>query len=234
MKKYVVYRHRRLDDFTIFYVGIGSLKRANSKHSRNKYWKNITNKVLYSVEVLGNDFSLKDACELEMLLISEYGRKDLCTGVLVNMSNGGEGGFGYTPSTTVKIAHSARMSGEGNPNYNKPMSEEQKDKLRVERPYMRGENNHMYGKKGSLHPQYGKTGELAPNYGKTLPQEQKDMISMSLKRGNCVYAKLVLDLQTGIFYDCMKDAAEAYKINYSTLRSMLQGKNKNRTNLIYC
>lgn len=46
-------------------------------------------------------------------------------------------------------------------------------------------------------------------------------------------AKIVIDLSTGIFFDCAKDAAYAYGINYGTLKCKLNGKNKNNTNLVY-
>ena len=49
---------------------------------------------------------------------------------------------------------------------------------------------------------------------------------------DCAY-KIVLDTSNGIFYESVKEASCLLKINYSTLRSMLQGHRKNKTNLIY-
>lgn len=89
----LVYRHRRLDTYEIFYVGIGkSIKRANqkSKTKRSKFWFNVVNKTDYVVEILVEDISWDEACELEKLLISEYGRRDLGLGNLVNLTDGGE------------------------------------------------------------------------------------------------------------------------------------------------
>ena len=49
----IVYRHRRLDTFEVFYIGIGKTeKRAYSKKNRNKWWKNIILKTEYSVDGL--------------------------------------------------------------------------------------------------------------------------------------------------------------------------------------
>ena len=45
--------------------------------------------------------------------------------------------------------------------------------------------------------------------------------------------KIVLDTINGIFYDSVIEASEIMGMNYSTLRSMLQGHRKNKTNLIY-
>ena len=93
----VVYRHRRLDTFEVFYIGIGKTeKRAYSKKSRNKWWKNIILKTEYSVEIIIEDISWKEAQEVEVLLISEYGRRDLGLGNLVNLTNGGEVTQGMT------------------------------------------------------------------------------------------------------------------------------------------
>jgi len=87
----IIYRHIRLDINKTFYIGIGSsYKRAYVKSGRNPLWKNITNKTEYEVEVLKSDLEKFEAFELEKILISFYGRKDLGTGCLCNMSDGGE------------------------------------------------------------------------------------------------------------------------------------------------
>jgi hypothetical protein len=85
----IVYRHRRLDTNEIFYVGIGKKEsRAYQKRSRNQFWKNIIDKTNYEVEIIARDLSYNDACELEILLIREYGRRDLGLGNLVNLTDG--------------------------------------------------------------------------------------------------------------------------------------------------
>jgi hypothetical protein len=115
----VVYLHKRNDTNEVFYVGIGKTdKRAFSKHSRNKYWKHIVEKVGYTIDILVSQTPWEDACKLEKLLIEKYGRRDLGLGLLVNMTDGGEG-------------------------INNP-SEETKEKLRKANI---GENNPMFGKK---------------------------------------------------------------------------------------
>lgn len=52
------------------------------------------------------------------------------------------------------------------------------------------------------------------------------------KRGEHSCAKPVLNLQTGIFYDCIADAADAHKIHPATLRDYLKGRYKNKSDLI--
>lgn len=88
----IVYQHRREDNSEIFYVGIGvTNKRAYSSKARNKFWKDMIKNHIYKVEILVEDISWKEACEIEKKLISEYGRRDLGLGSLVNLTEGGEG-----------------------------------------------------------------------------------------------------------------------------------------------
>lgn len=102
MNTFHIYRHRRLDTNEIFYVGIGSGYRASNKSSRNKYWKNITNKVNYAVEILYDNIDRETAIELEIFLIELYGRKDLKKGLLVNRTDGGDGNFGLFVSEETR------------------------------------------------------------------------------------------------------------------------------------
>jgi hypothetical protein len=90
-----VYRHIRLDKNEPFYIGIGkdnSYKRAfeKSKTGRSIFWHNVVNKSNYEVEILIDNLSWQQACEKEKEFILLYGRKDLKTGCLVNMTIGGE------------------------------------------------------------------------------------------------------------------------------------------------
>lgn len=53
-------------------------------------------------------------------------------------------------------------------------------------------------------------------------------------RGKNPKARIVLCTQTGIFYDCIKDAADAYNIRYYTLKNILKQKSIriNKTSLV--
>lgn len=89
-RSYYVYIHRKATTGEIFYVGKGTGRRAYEKNLRTKYWKRTAKK--HGVVV---DFVIKDvqewyALELEELLVDYYGRKDLNTGCLVNMCDGGK------------------------------------------------------------------------------------------------------------------------------------------------
>ena len=85
----LVYRHLKPSG-EVFYIGIGSSKkRAYSKSCRNKHWKHTANKYGYEVQILTNNIEF--AREIEVNLISYYGRMDLNKGTLVNKTDGGEG-----------------------------------------------------------------------------------------------------------------------------------------------
>ena len=70
----------------------------------------------------------------------------------------------------------------------------------------------------SKHGRFPK-GEKSPMYGRV--------------GGRNLNSKMVLDTQYGIFYDCAKDAATLLGINYSTLKGMLNGNDKNYSHLVY-
>ena len=122
MKNILVYQHRTLDTHEVFYIGIGSLKRSKTKHNRSSYWNNIVNKHGYYIEIIQEGLNWEEACELEELLILEYGRRDLNTGCLVNLTNGGEGSPGTIISNTTKLKLSIINTG-------KKLSQEHKNKI---------------------------------------------------------------------------------------------------------
>ena len=99
----IVYQHRRKDTNEVFYIGIGSnTKRAYYKNNRNCYWHNIVNSVGYEVDILIEGCTRKEAEEVEVGMIEAYGRKDLGTGSLVNMTEGGERVKGLSPEVNFK------------------------------------------------------------------------------------------------------------------------------------
>ena len=109
-KRYVIYRHLKPNG-EVFYIGIGSEKRAYQKNPRSDFWKRVVSIHGYEVQILKSDLTWEDACELEILLISWYGRRNLNTGTLVNMTEGGDGSVGYSPSEESRRSRSEKMKG---------------------------------------------------------------------------------------------------------------------------
>ena len=118
----VLYRHMKPCG-EVFYIGIGNKYRPYSKDYRNTFWQKITNKYPeYEVQILKSNLTWEDACELEKILISWYGRRDLNKGTLCNMTDGGDG-----VNNKIWTKHSrkkASISATG-----KKMSKEAKEKM---------------------------------------------------------------------------------------------------------
>ena len=98
-----VYRHIRLDKNEPFYVGVGSdkyFKRAyqNKPKARNQYWHKIAAKTDYEVEIIMDGLSWEEALKKEIEFIALYGRVNTKTGILCNLTDGGEGNKGYVPT----------------------------------------------------------------------------------------------------------------------------------------
>ena len=86
-----VYLHRNPKTKEVFYVGIGVETRAKDFSKRSVFWSNYRNKHGVEVDIIKKGLSSSKAQSLEVELIKKYGRRDLGTGSLVNLSHGGEG-----------------------------------------------------------------------------------------------------------------------------------------------
>ena len=120
-----VYRHIRHDKNEPFYIGIGSVSnfyRAYSKYGRNKIWNDIVAKTTYDVEILFDDITWVEACEKEKEFISLYGRISDHTGVLSNLTMGGDGTIGITDEVRNKL-RMAKLGKKVPDNIRKNMSE---------------------------------------------------------------------------------------------------------------
>lgn len=104
----VVYLHTRNDDGAVFYVGMGSFVRANSKWGRNKWWEKIAKKAGFSVQIYADGLTSKQAKELEIELIQSYKdqKKQLC-----NLTNGGDGRNGGSQPESFRISQTKFMLG---------------------------------------------------------------------------------------------------------------------------
>ena len=136
------YRHLKPNG-EVFYIGIGkskNFKRAFEKDGRSTYWKNKVKKYPdYEVQILKTGLTKEDACELEKILISWYGRADCCGGTLVNLTDGGEGIIGYICSEEdrLKISQSKLYTSDetrikmSNSAKNRKHSDDSKNKMAI-------------------------------------------------------------------------------------------------------
>lgn len=217
-----VYRHIRLDKNEPFYIGIGrddggKFKRAFSKKSRNIHWTRIVENSDYKVEILFDELDWNNACIKEKELISLYKRKSKNKdGILCNMTDGGDGVCGYSPTKEWRISHSNKLKG-------KKMPEHIRNKL----------IGKLHTIETKIKMSLSQSGIKHWNYGKKMPQNVKDALLNGNSGANNKKSKVLINIQNGIFYETMKEAAESYNLIYSTLRSKLNGKGKNNTYLRY-
>ena len=112
-----VYRHIRLDKNEPCYIGIakddnGVYRRANETNKgRNPLHQNIIDKTKLYVEIILDDLTWEEACEKEKEFIKLYGRKDQKTGILCNLTDGGEGTENRVYSEDANLARSIKLKG---------------------------------------------------------------------------------------------------------------------------
>lgn len=163
--RFYVYAYLRSKDSiygkkgTPYYIGKGCGKRAWTKHHGSlNIPPNISNIIIMEINL-----SNIGAFALERRYIEWYGRQNNDTGILKNLTDGGEGRTGslcipMTSETKLKIGVS--NSGCNNGMFGKTHSEEQKLQWSVDRA-------------GTCNSQYGLRGELSPNFGRILSEDQK-------------------------------------------------------------
>ncbi len=161
-----IYIHRRKDNDEIFYVGIGKNNRPHTSKNRSDQWHDVVNKYGYSVKILANNLSWKNACKLEISLIKKYGRKDLGLGNLVNKTDGGEGIMNMSEESRFKISIG---------NKGKIVSLKSREKMSESK---KDSKNPFYGK---IHNKETKQKISNKHIGKILCSEHKEKISLSNK-----------------------------------------------------
>jgi hypothetical protein len=187
----IVYKHIRLDTNEVFYIGIGKRKdRPYSSKNRNKHWHRIVDKHGYRVEIIRECDSWEEACYYEKKLISEYGRRDINTGILVNMTDGGEGKLNFLLSEETKRKISNSLIGNSCRIGKKHTDETKKKISQISKINFTGSGNPHFGKKHSKESiekmRIAKLGKYEgvnnPNFGRKLSDESKKRIGDS-KRG---------------------------------------------------
>ncbi len=133
MNNIVVYRYIRLDKDQPFYIGIGTLKRArDAKWGRSEYFKRICNKYGVELEIVEDDLDWNTAAQKEIWWIKFYGREDIGTGILINMTDGGEGRYGYvTPSNVIQKIKDTKAKNGQHPMLGKTHTPEARAKISI-------------------------------------------------------------------------------------------------------
>jgi hypothetical protein len=191
----IVYRHRRLDTNEVFYVGISrNQKRPYNKSGRTDWWKSITAKAGYSVEIIYDNIDIESAKELEELLIKEYGRMDLGLGRLVNMTDGGDGGKGNTSYIRTE-EHKQKISAV---HKGKTISEEHRLKIKL----------------------FSLNRKLSDKSKKQLSKNKLGTLNTN--------TVVILNLETGIYYNGTREASDTCNVTNGNLYAMLSENKPNR------
>lgn len=225
--RHYLYRHIRLDKNEPFYVGVGTkpLRTHNSVKSeyRRAYetnrkeshiWNNIVNKTSYEVEILleSNDYNFIKQKEIEFIFL--YGRLNNNTGILSNMTNGGDGFIGYIPSKEKIEKHRQFMLGKKQP-------ESQIKKRALSR-------------KGYTHSNETKNKISKAHMGKTPSKEHFDkLIKGVIKARSKPILQYNLDGSFVREWDSATIAGKALGVHLSGIRNCISGIQKTAKNFIW-
>ena len=235
-----VYRHIRLDKNEPFYIGISGkdndYKRAYSKKNRNNHWNSVVFNSEYDIEILLDELTIEEAKEKEKEFILLYGRSDIKTGTLVNLTDGGDGVLNMSENAEMRLKLSKAAFG-------KKMSDSARNKMSKNRSVsiiqmdLGGNFIKEWGSiastkekfktpstiircaKGYFEQAYGyKWAYKNPNDKnigrKKASQEPKKNMNKSRYR-------IILDTYTGIFYKSALEVSKMLGINDTVLREKM-------------
>lgn len=210
----IIYQHFREDKNCVFYIGYASEDAKNTrpftKFSRSKLWINVVSNTSYTVQIILDGLSDKDAFSWEQYLIGLHGKRISNNGHLVNISDGGEGckGIRHTNESKNKLSCLKKAlfqdktkhpmygrKGPDNPNYGRNVSNDTIVKISKANS---GSNNGMHGKRGGL----------CPN-------------SKSVTNGYIVWGSTI-------------EAADYFGVKHQYISKMILGQRRNKFNLSYC
>ena len=168
MSSYYTYAYLR-EDKTPYYIGRGKGYRAYRRHWRSRvrggYFDPPSKDMII---ILKKNLTENDANKHEKYMIAIFGRKDLGTGILRNLTDGGEGTSGV------------KMTGDRLMKLKRPKSEEHKQKLR--KPKSEEHKKKMSDiRKGTKLSEEHKEKIRISNSGKILTDEHKKLLSQKIK-----------------------------------------------------
>lgn len=250
MENYYLYYHKNPITKELFYIGIGTNKRAwDFTSGRNSHYKNYIKKHGEPiVDIIKENLTKEEACSLEIEFIAKYGRKGIePDGILLNKSIGGEItalGNKFTEEQKLKIKNShlgkkqseetklkRSNSSKGKPKPDGFMNDELKEKISI-------------ANKGKKHT------KIHSNKGVPISEETKQKISkanskpkpkgfgdnIKQNRNHILIGEknskpiLQLDQQNNLIqeFKSIKDALEYFEksINNSCITACLKGRQK--------
>jgi hypothetical protein len=122
--RFYTYAYLR-EDRTPYYIGKGKGKRLYYKGKGEVRKPKDKSRIIY----LKQNLTEEEAFRHEVYMIAVFGRKDLGTGILHNLTNGGDGSSGYIHNEEALKKMSDARKGKPPHNKGKSLSEETKRKL---------------------------------------------------------------------------------------------------------
>ena len=159
------------EDGTPYYIGKGFGRRAYDKWSHIQNPPPVDRMVFY----IAKDEA--DAFETEIALIWYYGRKDLGTGILRNLTEGGEGAVGVTQSAATRDKISLALTGKRCPSRGRTGKRPPEVGLKISASKM----GHTVSKETRKKMADAKVGKRVNNTGHAHSQETRLKISMKKK-----------------------------------------------------
>lgn len=141
--------------------------------------------------------------EKEKEFISLYGRINTSSGILSNLTDGGEGTIGWIPTEEQRKNQSKRMRGDKHPQYGIKHSEKRK------------QSNSLAQLK------LNKTNKAMSDRNKINKGELSSVF------------KKVINTETNKIFNTLTEAALSINITQSHLSNMLRGKDRNTSKFIY-
>jgi hypothetical protein len=220
-------------------------RRAYQLSGRTEFWRNIVakNNGIFNVEILWNCETEQEANTKEIEFIELYGRRDLCKGTLVNLSNGGEGVNGVIFSKDVI----AKRSGKNHYNYKGGLMDKYRQEKEIRKNKISVINTETketfrtitdaaksIGIRVSSLARYlngTKTNKTSLCY--YLDYLANDYKVLQPKKENKGVWRKIIDIETGNIYDSIRKSLSATTYKEQTIRKMLDGRMVNKTNLRY-
>lgn len=221
--RFYTYAYLR-EDRTPFYIGKGTGNRAYKKYKGDIKPPKDKSRIIF----LKKNLTEEDAFRHEKYMIAVFGRKDIGTGILLNKTDGGEGGSGRIPWNKGKSLSDETKEKIKNSLIGFKHSEETKEKWRN----ARGGEKHPLYKKGHSEETKKKISESR----KGLKLSQENVIKVRnaiLKRTAKIYEVTLPDGTVEIFFNLVEISNKYTDLNLdpNTLSKVALGKVKSHRNV---